>query len=172
MRALTIAAGVLLATRVYAAVSQRFVSPDRRFEADTTPNAADGTGMKLFLRRAKTSGRGVSVFENMRWIDAKWSPDSRFLAVVDHNDGHIADVYVFRVKAPGAAQPQITLHYHTPNPGTYDVSWDVISWRPNRREILLTKEVRDQTARWTTKERIVAPIGENPISMPGNGHPH
>lgn len=140
MRAVTIAAGLLLAMQVNAEASTHFVSPDRRFEAYTTPNAEDGTGMKLFLRRAKTRTTGILVFENMRWIEAKWSPDSRFLAVVDHNDGHIADVYVFRVRAADATPPQIALHYHTPNPGTYDGRWDVAGWRSSPREIVLTME--------------------------------
>ena len=114
MRALLL--GAILAASMHAHAYDRFVSPNGKFEAYTTRNAEDGTGMKLFLRCAKSHDAGILVFENMRWIDAKWSPESRFLAVVDHNDGHIADVYVFGVRAAGAAQPQITLHYHTPDP--------------------------------------------------------
>ena len=100
MRTLMIASTLLLTASVYAD-SRHFVSPNRQFEAYTTPNAEDGTGNTLFLRRAKTRDSGLPVFQNIRWIDAKWSPDSRFLAVVDHNDGHIADVYVFGVRAAG-----------------------------------------------------------------------
>ena len=60
-------------------------------------------GMKLFLHRANSRDPGVLLKENNRWIDAKWSPDSRFLAIIDHLDGHIADVYVFGVGAADAA---------------------------------------------------------------------
>src|SRR6202023_2504061 len=99
MRAVILASALVLVTRAYAGEYPRFVSPDKQFEAYTTPNAEDGTGMKLFLRRAGTSDTGSILFANMRWIDSKWSPNSRFLAVVDHSDGHIADVYVFGVRA-------------------------------------------------------------------------
>jgi hypothetical protein len=97
MRVLVLIATILITT--HASAYERFMSPDQRFEAYTTAAAADGTRMKLFLRRAQTHDAGVLLWENARWTDAKWSPDSRFLAAVDHMDGHIADVYVFGVTA-------------------------------------------------------------------------
>lgn len=165
LRVLVIA-GILMLSATSYADHPHFVSPNRQFEAYTTSNAVDGTGVKLFLRRAKTHDTGILVFHNMRWIDAKWSPDSRFLAVVDHNDGHIADVYVFGVRGAGAAQPQITLYHHTPKLRTYDVRWDVIGWRVARREVILSQEVRDQNARTTKKHQIVAHIGNQPLKSP------
>lgn len=80
------------------------------------------------------------------WIDAKWSPDSQFLAVIDHPDGHIADVYVFGITAADAHAPTVALLYHTPNALTYDVRWDVVGWHTEKREIVLKQEVRDQDA--------------------------
>jgi hypothetical protein len=166
MRAFVILGVSLLAATAYAE-RPHFISPDQQFEAYQTDNAADGTGAKLFLRRAKSRETGVLVFENMRWIDAKWSPDSRFLAVVDHNDGHIADVYVFGVRAAAAAQPQITLYYHTPDANTYGVRWDVIGWRLSNRSIVLDKEVSDPNAKKPRYHRkIVAHIGETPLPLP------
>jgi hypothetical protein len=97
MRVLVLIATILITT--HASAYERFMSPDQRFEAYTTAAAADGTRMKLFLRLAQTHDAGVLLWENARWTDAKWSPDSRFLAAVDHMDGHIADVYVFGVTA-------------------------------------------------------------------------
>ena len=164
MRAVIIAGTLLLSAAAYADYPH-FVSPNHRFEAYTTPNAEDGTGMKLFLRRAKTRNTGVLVFENMRWIDAKWSPDSRFLAVVDHSDGHIADIYVFGVRAARAAQPQITLYHHTPELRTYDVRWDVVDWRVGRREVILSQEVRDQNTHTTKQHKIIAHIGNQPLKL-------
>jgi hypothetical protein len=170
MRAFSIAVVFLLATELHVIAYEHFISPNKKLEAYTTPNTQDGTGMKLFLRRAGTRDTGFLVFENMRWIDAKWSPDSQFLAVVDHNDGHIADVYVFGVGAADAAQPQITLYYQSPDPGSYDV----VDWRPKARSIVLTKEVRDQEkeAREHTKgfaitrSKVVARIGDAALPLP------
>jgi len=166
MRALIVSSVLLLAASAHPK-RPYFISPNRQFEAYQTDNAADGTGAKLYLRRANSHDSGVLVFENGRWIDAKWSPDARFLAVIDHNDGHIADVYVFGVRAPGGIQPQITLYYHTPDPHTYDVRWDVLDWRLSKHSIILDKEVSDPNAKKPRyHRRIVAHIGETPLPLP------
>ena len=166
MRALVVPSVLLIAVAAHAD-RPRFISPNYQFEAYQTDNAADGTGAKLFLRRANSRDIGVLVFENMRWIDAKWSPDSRFLAVVDHNDGHIADVYVFGVRAAAAAQPQITLYYHTPDPNTYDVRWDVLGWKLGERSVILDKEVSDPNAKKPRyHKKVVAHIGDTALPLP------
>jgi hypothetical protein len=141
----------------HASAYEHFVSRNGKFEAYTTANSPAGYGMKLFLRRAHSLDTGVILCENQRWMDAKWSPDSRFLAVIDHSDGHIADVSVFGVTA--AAAPTATLLYHTPNPGTYDVQWEVVGWRSKTRSIILRKEFRFGIRR----ETVVAHIGTTPL---------
>src|SRR6266542_1279876 len=100
MRALWLVLTLLAAAQANA--YDRFVSPNGEFEAYTTANFPDGGGMKLFLRRANAPDAGALLAQNGRWIDAKWSSDSHFLAVIDHPDGHIADVYVFGVTAANA----------------------------------------------------------------------
>jgi hypothetical protein len=158
MRALTLFVALLAATNVNA--YEHSVSRDGKFEAYTTARWPNGTGMKLFLRRAQTRDEGVLLWQNDRWIKAKWSPNSRFLALVSHPDGHISDVYVFGVTAANATTPPTaTLLYHTPNPGTYDVQWDVVGWRLKSRSIILKKEFRFGV----TQETIVAPIGTTPL---------
>jgi len=102
---------VLLLVTETLASEHRFVSPNREFEAYTTAANDDGTGMKLYLRRANVNDPGVLLRQNNRWIDAKWSPNSQFLAVIDHLDPHISDVYAFAV---AAADLTPTLVYHTP----------------------------------------------------------
>ena len=87
-----------------------FASPNGEFEAYTIAANEDGTGMKLFLRRANSTDAGVLLRQNNRWIDAKWSPDSRFLAVMDHLDGHISDVYIFAVAAVDAGPDALLSH--------------------------------------------------------------
>ena len=139
-----------------------FVSPNGDFEAYTTPANEDGSGMKLFLRLANSRDTGVLLRQNNRWIDAKWSTDSRFLAVIDHLDGHMSDVYVFGVGADDAAP---RLLYHTPELHTYDVRWDVAAWHAGRREIVLDKQVTYKSPTKITHEQIVAQIGTKPLKL-------
>jgi hypothetical protein len=168
MRALLIAISVLFVAEALAD-DRHFISPNGEFEAYTIPANDDGTGAKLFLHRVNSRDAGVLLKQNNRWIDAKWSPDYRFVAIIDHLDGHISDVYVFSV---GAAAVGPTLLYHTPDLHTYDVRWDVIGWQPNRREVVLLKEVKNETQRRstrekikTTREKVVARIGTEPLKL-------
>src|SRR5436190_22710092 len=98
MRALLAAIPDLLLAEAFAS-EHRFISPDGKFEAYTMAANDDGSGMKLFLRPANSRDAGVLLRQNNRWIDTKCSPNSQFLAVIDHLDGHISDVYVFDVGA-------------------------------------------------------------------------
>ncbi len=154
MRAL-LAIPLLLIAELLAA-EHRFISPNGEFEAYTIPANDDGTGMKLFLYRANSRDAGVLLRQNNRWIDAKWSPDSEFLAVIDHLDSHISDVYVFSV---GAADAAPTLLYHTPDLHRYNVKWEVTGWDVARRQIILDKEVKHETPSRITHEKIEAPVG-------------
>ena len=162
MRALWLSLTLIAVTTVSA--YDNFVSPNGKFEAYTTPNSPDGGGMKLFLRRAHMRDTDVLLAQNGRWIEAKWSPDSQFVAVIDHPDGHIADVYVFGVTAATAtALPTATLLYHTPNPLTYDVKWDVAEWHAENRELVLKQEVRDENAGTRATHTVAAKIGTKPL---------
>jgi len=152
-----------LVAAAHASAYERFMSPNGKLEAYTTANWPDGSGTKLFLRRAQTRDTGVMLWQNNRWIDAKWSPDSRFLAVIDHFDGHIADVYVFGITAANPAGPSIaTLLYHTPELRTYDVQWDVVDWLLNTRSIILKRKVHFGFR----QETIVAHIGTTALKTP------
>ena len=160
MRALCMIAAVLLAT--HASAYERFVSPNGKFEAYTIAANQDGTGMKLFLRPAGSRDTGLLLRQNNRWIDAKWSPDSDFLAVIDHLDGHISDVYVFGV---GGADAAATLLYHTPDLHRYDVQWEVAGWNVARREVILEKAVKHETPGRITHEKVTARIGTEPLKL-------
>ena len=73
---------------------------------------------------------------------------------------------MFGVRAAKGIQPQITLYYHTPDPSTYDVRWDVLDWRLSKRSIILDKEVSDSNAKKPRYHRtIVAHIGETPLPL-------
>jgi hypothetical protein len=152
---------ILLAAWHSAAAHERVTAPNGLLEAFTTAKEPDGTGMKLFVRHRRTGAPAVLLLQNDRWIDAKWSPDSRFLAVIDHPDGGIADVYVFGITAATPARPAIaTLLYHTPELRTYNVQWDVVDWLLNARSIILKKNVHFGFR----QETIVAHIGTTALN--------
>ena len=153
---------VVLLTAGALPAEHQFLSPNGELEAYTTPANEDGTGMKLYLRRANSGDSGVLLRQNDRWIDAKWSPDSHFVAVIDHLDGHISDVYVFGV---ATADSGPTLFYHTPDLHSYDVKWEVTGWDVSRREIILDKEVKHEAPNSITREKIVARIGTEPLEL-------
>jgi len=160
MRAL-IAISLLLVAKALA-VEHHFASPNGEFEAYNIATNDDGTGMKLFLRLANSATAGVLLRQTDRWIDAKWSPDSRFLAVIDHLDGHMSDVYVF-----GGKEEQLgpTLLYHTPDLHTYDVKWEVADWDVSRRQVILDKEVKQEVSGKSTRQKIAARIGTEPLKF-------
>jgi hypothetical protein len=164
MRALVAAVGILVTVSALAA-EHHFISPNGEFEAYTIAANDDRTGMKLFLRRANSPDAGVLLRQNNRWIDAKWSPDSRFLAVIDHLDGHMSDVYVFGITGSDAVP---TLLYHTPDLHTYDMKWDVTGWDVSRRQVVLDKEVKQEMPGKITHEKIVARIGTDPLKLEEN----
>jgi len=161
MRALLAAIAILLVTETFAG-EHHFVSPDGKLEAYTVAANEDGTGMKLFLRRANSREAGVLLRQNNRWIDAKWSRNSQFLAVIDHLDGHISDVYIFGVAAADAAT---TLLYHTPDLHKYDVKWEFMGWDVARREVILDKAVKYEMPGRITHEKVVARIGTEPLKL-------
>jgi hypothetical protein len=95
-------------------------------------------------------------------FDAKWSPDSQFVAVIDHLDGHISDVYVFAV---GAAEAAPMLLYHTPDLHAYDVKWEITGWDVQRHEVTLDKAVKHEMPGRITHEKVVAHIGTKPLKI-------
>jgi hypothetical protein len=157
-----VAAVTFFLTAAALPAEHQFLSPNGEFEAYTTPANEDGTGMKLFLRHANSGDSGVLLRQSNRWIDTKWSPDSHFVAVIDHLDGHISDMYVFGVTTADAGP---TLLYHTPDLHSYDVKWQVTGWDVLRREIILDKEVKHETPGRITHEKIVARIGTEPLEL-------
>ena len=75
-----------------------------------------------------------------------------------------SQTYVFGITAPsGADPPKVSLLYHTPDPFTYDVKWELVGWHIETREAILTEEVRDQNARTRTTRTVTAKIGTKPL---------
>ena len=143
-----------------AAAREHAFSPDKHFEAYIVAAEADGTGSKLFLRASGRDDPGVLLCTNTRWIAARWSPDSRFLTVIDHFDGHMADVYIYYV-TPGATPSGVVhdLRYRSPDSGVYDTQWDVVRWNTKRATATVLRVTRRD------EQRFVVPLDS------GSKHP-
>jgi hypothetical protein len=87
----------------------------------------EGCGTKLFIRLRDQKGSGDLLRENGRWIAAKWSPDSNFIGVEDHWDGHASEVYVYKVTASAEHRFNVRLVFHTPE-NAYDLQWYIERW--------------------------------------------
>lgn len=146
-------------------------SPDGRFIAYTIPAYEFddwNIGSMLFVRLNSPDAPPKCLLENNKWIDVKWSPDSRFLAVIDHDDGHMADVYVYGIAPSTNKIFKTMLYYHTPNPRTYDVKWDVTGWDMKDRSIYLSMYRRDGHINRNTITNVLIRIGSEPIAPPDN----
>jgi hypothetical protein len=156
---------LLIALTAHASADERFPSPNRQFEAYATANYADGSGMKLFVRRTRLDRKGVLLFPinvgstlNGPQIHNFWpSPIMRM--------AHIADAYVFGILAGDGQHLRTVLYYHTPKPFTYNVKWDVAVWLLRERSIVLTKEVRDQETHTTARTQMIARIGTKSLVL-------
>jgi hypothetical protein len=150
-----------VASSTFAVDRDKWISPDKHFLARTISRNPDETGCRLFLSAVGHPGLGVLLRENDRWIDATWSPDSKFLAVTDGSDGHVTDIFIYRVVrsddkesravvtsfpsfggiAASAESPGLRaeLWYHTPNISTYDTQWKFAGWSHDNTSVRLTR---------------------------------
>ena len=168
-----------------------FLSPDRRLELYCQERNADGTGARLFLRPLGSREPGVFMIENDRWIDVRWAPDSRLMAIINHPDGHVSDVYVYRITRRGKntdadvrvhhqkicqltgdvadfvvlSNSTVELIWHTPDPWCYDVMWDVLRWDSKRKQLLLSKWRKDTDKGnvVVTRVRVDLPSDKKPV---------
>ncbi len=112
MRALWLVLTLLAAA--HASAYDRFVSPNGEFQAYTTANFRDGSGMRLFLRGANARDTGVLLAQNGRWIDLtkRWNerpPASRpsFISLKPfHFERHALPVAVAQLRL---VRPNIAL---------------------------------------------------------------
>src|SRR5437763_756216 len=114
----------LLALCTTAVAEDSIPSPDGRFVAYRTPNPTHGIGKRLFVRFAHGTDPGRLLLENDRYMDAQWSPDSRFLAVTNYTDPDISVVLVFGIRGQRAV-PDAQLFFISPDPGVWDTKWFV-----------------------------------------------
>ncbi|MEO7101386.1 MAG: hypothetical protein ABI162_18690, partial [Luteolibacter sp.] len=154
---------IFLGTILHSVAAERasWLSPDKQFVATCLSRNSDGTGSRLVLSTAGPPDGGIMVRENDRWIRASWSPDSKFLEVTDGSDGHVTDIFVYRVirsemrdtkveritfpafgdivKSANASGIHAELWYHTPDIWTYDVRWEFVGWAGDNVSMRLLK---------------------------------
>ncbi len=169
------------------------ISPDKRFETYREPASNNGIGTRMHIRERTDHSKDWVLLENARWIDTKWSPDGSFLTVVDHPDGHVADVYIYRLKkriSLADKEPQNQFHilcdkagkiatqlvftnsvlclcYHTPDLWTHDVKWDVVAWDEAHARVTLSKEITEPEENTRTTLRLRVTIPDTPIQVEG-----
>ena len=150
-----------VASSAFAVDRDSWISPDKHFLARSVSRNPDETGCRLLLSAAGKPELGILLRENDRWINATWSPDSKFLAITDGSDGHITDIFIYRVVrsdknessavvitfptfggiAASATSPGLRaeLWYHTPRIGTYDTRWEFTGWSQDNKSARLTR---------------------------------
>lgn len=167
------------------------ISPDKRFETYREPAFRSNIGTRLHLRERENHANDWVILENARWIDTKWSPDGNFLAVVDHPDGHVADVYIYRLmkrdSLPDKEQRNQfhmfchntgklatrllfsdsawCLCYHSPDLWTYDVQWDVVAWDEAHARVTLSRTIAEPEEHKVTTLRYRVTIPDTPIQV-------
>jgi len=169
-------------------------SPDHKFLATCVPRNIDGTGSRLLLSVTGKPDSKMLLRENDRWIEVSWSPDSKFLALTDGSDGHVTDIFLYRVQASDANDTKVKLMslpafgdiaksahtpgiradiwYHTPNIWTYDVKWEFVGWADQGASVKLTKHSRaskDEYFKISLKPP--ADLSINDAGMDAPGHP-
>jgi hypothetical protein len=137
---------------------QGIPSPDKKLIAYTTPALKDGNGSILYIRTDQPNAPATPLLENNRWIDASWSPNSKYLVATYGLDGHITDIYIFGFTVDAHGAVKADLYYRTPNPETYDTQWTFRRWKSDT-EISLIREVR------YTPEVISGHISSTPLKL-------
>ncbi len=114
------------------------ISADRQFEVYKLPlfvgkdvnGQPFADGARVYLRAVGSKRPGTLLLENDRWIDVHWAPHSNILALNDGQDGHITDIYVYKVTQSNTRQPVATLIFRNFDRG-YDVKWIFDRWSGN-----------------------------------------
>ncbi|RYD22348.1 MAG: hypothetical protein EOP88_08395 [Verrucomicrobiaceae bacterium] len=112
------------------------ISPSNAFVC-SIESGQGGYGNVVTLK-ALSGSRSVEIHRSDRWVEASWSPDSRWLLVTDHWDGHGANIRVYEVSGNhAAAEWKVREVYATPGPTQYDCKWSLVEWKPENGSVRL-----------------------------------
>lgn len=94
--------------------------------------------------RSSSGNRSVVLHASDRWVEVSWSPDSRWLLVTDHWDGHGANIRIYEVPENSAAEEwKVREVYATPDPTRYDCKWSLLEWKQKGGSVVLKCDYRD-----------------------------
>jgi hypothetical protein len=119
-------------------VGEPFSSPNGVWLCEIRRQSTQG-GNELAVRNKKARENEIIVWRSPRWLDAAWSPDSKFLAVTDHYDGHESAVFIFAV--PNIQHADFRLIFQTPRNDDIQAEWSLRNWSVERREVVLNRRV-------------------------------
>jgi hypothetical protein len=102
-------------------------SPSKEYVCKILPGVPSGNIVELQEVR---SGKTTKVYESERWVEVEWSPDSHWLVVTDHWDGHGANLQLYSVSAkPKEVEKwEVAKVYATPWPTRYNCRWKFVKW--------------------------------------------
>jgi hypothetical protein len=111
------------------------ISPDSKWIAQIGPGSQGGQQLTIQDTRGPQPRR--ILWQSVRWVEVDWSPDSQYLAVTDHYDGHEAAILIFAV--PTAVHADFALIFQTPREPDSQIAWSLENWDVEKRRVALLK---------------------------------
>jgi len=141
----------LVSTNLCSAI-ENWVSPDGGVECFTRLGHR-GHGEELWIYKRGRKEKEQMLWASDRWIEVNWSPDSKFLAVIDHYENKESAVLVFSIELKKEGIGWVLL-FQTPMETRVPVEWGVVKWNVDKREIVLTGTPKTLSRRKRTSPAI------------------
>ena len=151
-------AGIVLAAATCMA-EEIWGSPNGRLEC-ASGLGRQRKGQELWVRASAVPASRALVWASEGWMEVVWSPDSRFLAVMDHFASEQSAVLVFTVSFNSEKKSISTaLLFETPLKEKRKQEWEVKDWNLKRGQVLLLKKEGKSRSLFT------ALLSERPIEQ-------
>lgn len=139
-------------------------SPSKKITCRILP-AEGGYGNVVVLSDIE-SGKTIQLYRSERWVETGWSPDSRWLFIIDHWDGHGASLHIFSVPPPikGTKEWTVPKIYATPWPTRYNCKWKFVKWESSKGFAAVHCDYKSDSQ--TKKESWISRDFEIPIDYP------
>lgn len=135
-------------------------------------------GTLVYLCPKSNIEKEFLIFNAIRGVDIKWSPDDYWLAIIDNNDGHKTNIHILHIiesrNNKNILKTEIV--YSDPTTGNYspkdirgntleDVFWDLVAWDIPQGKIVIkcTFASEDRSYNKTLKYEV-------PIALPSPAH--
>jgi hypothetical protein len=98
-------------------------------------------GEEMWLRLPAAQNRGELVWASEGWLEAIWSPDSKYLAVIDHYGPGQSAVLVFGIAIDDKTKVISTgLLFETPVKERRKQEWEMKGWDLKKGQVFLIKK--------------------------------